>query len=315
MLADSPEWLEGGHSLKSMDKKLGEEVAAWLEFYRDLGIDEFYRREPGPQLEAGNPQLETGQQPEPSLTAASVPAASQPPIPHLDPRVPSPEPRVTRAQALSLFEAPPPPRREHETLEEIRQDLGDCQRCRLAQGRKTIVFGQGNPHAELVFVGEAPGADEDEQGLPFVGRAGQLLTQILASVGIKRPDDIYIANTVKCRPPENRAPQSDEQAACAPYLEAQIHFVKPKIILLAGSPAIKAILKTDQLITSLRGKWLKLQGTEISVMPIFHPAYLLRNPSKEKGKPKWLTWQDMQEVKNALEYHRKVEELSRESEN
>jgi DNA polymerase len=150
--------------------------------------------------------------------------------------------------------------------------------------------------------------------LPFVGRAGQLLTQILASVGIRRPDDIYIANTVKCRPPENRAPQADEQAACAPYLEAQIKYVKPKIILLAGSPAVKAILKTDAPITGLRGKWLKLPGTEISVMPLFHPAYLLRNPSKEKGKPKWLTWQDMQEVKNALEYFHKVEALAKEEE-
>ncbi|MBN3033588.1 MAG: uracil-DNA glycosylase [Candidatus Saganbacteria bacterium] len=199
--------------------------------------------------------------------------------------------------------------------EEVEKIALDCKKCRLAKGRTKVVFGSGPVPCDLMLIGEAPGADEDLQGLPFVGRAGQLLTQILASVGIKRPDDIYIANTVKCRPPENRAPQADEQAACAPYLEAQIHFVKPKIILLAGSPAIKAVLKTDQPITGLRGKWLKLQGTEISVMPIFHPAYLLRNPSKEKGKPKWLTWQDMQEVKNALEYHRKVEELSRESEN
>ena len=189
-----------------------------------------------------------------------------------------------------------------------------CTKCPLAKGRTNVVFGHGPVPCDLMLIGEAPGADEDEQGLPFVGRSGQLLTQILASVGIKRPDNIYIANTVKCRPPENRAPQADEQAACAPYLEAQIKYVNPKIILLAGSPAVKAILKTDAPITGLRGKWLKLPGTEIAVMPLFHPAYLLRNPSKEKGKPKWLTWQDMQEVRNALEYHRKVAELSKESE-
>ncbi len=199
--------------------------------------------------------------------------------------------------------------------EEVAEIASTCTKCRLAKGRTKVVFGNGPVPCDLMLIGEAPGADEDIQGLPFVGRAGQLLTQILASVGIKRPDNIYIANTVKCRPPENRAPLADEQAACWPYLEAQIKYVNPKIILLAGSPAVKAVLKSDQPITSLRGKWLKLPGRDdISVMPIFHPAYLLRNPSKEKGKPKWLTWQDMQEVKNALDYFRKVEELATEPE-
>jgi DNA polymerase len=196
------------------------------------------------------------------------------------------------------------------SYEEVVKTASTCQKCQLAKKRTKVVFGNGPVPCDLMLIGEAPGADEDEQGLPFVGRAGQLLTQILASVGIKRPDDIYIANTVKCRPPENRAPLAAEQEACWPYLEAQIHFVKPKIILLAGSPAIKAVLKTDEPITKIRGTWLKYPGTEISVMPIFHPAYLLRNPSKEKGKPKWLTWQDMQEVRNALDYLRKVAELS-----
>ena len=198
--------------------------------------------------------------------------------------------------------------------EEIEKIASTCTKCQLSKGRTKVVFGNGPVPCDLMLIGEAPGAEEDLQGLPFVGRAGQLLTQILASVGINRPDDIYITNTVKCRPPDNRAPLATEQEACAPYLEAQIKFVKPKIILLAGSPAVKAILKTDEPITTIRGKWLKLQGTDISVMPIFHPAYLLRNPSKEKGKPKWQTWQDIQEVKNALEYFRKVAELSKEAE-
>jgi DNA polymerase len=195
--------------------------------------------------------------------------------------------------------------------EEVKVIADKCTLCQLAKGRHKVVFGNGPVPCDLMLIGEAPGADEDLQGLPFVGRAGQLLTQILASVEIKRPDDIYIANTVKCRPPENRAPLATEQEACRPYLEAQIRLVKPKIILLAGAPAVKAVLKIDEPMTTLRGKWRKLPGTEIDVLPIFHPAYLLRNQSKEKGSPKWLTWQDMQEVKNALDFHRKVKELSR----
>ncbi|MGB9613258.1 MAG: uracil-DNA glycosylase, partial [Candidatus Margulisiibacteriota bacterium] len=189
-----------------------------------------------------------------------------------------------------------------------------CTKCPLHKGRTNVVFGIGPVPCNLMLIGEAPGAEEDQQGLPFVGRAGQLLTQILASVGIKRPDDLYITNTVKCRPPNNRAPLASEQEACAPYLEAQIKFVNPKIILLAGSPAVKAVLKTEEAMTKIRGQWFKLPGTEMSVMPIFHPAYLLRNPSKAKGSPKWLTWQDMQEVKHALEYLKQVAQLSKEAE-
>jgi len=201
------------------------------------------------------------------------------------------------------------------SYEEVRDIALKCEKCPLSKGRTKVVFGTGPVPCDLMLIGEAPGADEDAQGEPFVGRAGQLLTQILASVDIKRPNDIYITNTVKCRPPDNRAPLTSEQEACYPYLETQIFsFVKPKIIILAGSPAIKAILKTDEAITNLRGKWQKLPGSDISIMPIFHPAYLLRNPSKESGKPKWITWQDMKEVKGALEYHRKLKELVKESE-
>ena len=196
------------------------------------------------------------------------------------------------------------------SYEEVKKIALKCEKCPLSKGRNKVVFGTGPVPCDLMLIGEAPGADEDLQGEPFVGRAGQLLTQILASVGINRPNDIYIANTVKCRPPENRAPLTTEQEACWPYLQAQIHsFVKPKIIILAGAPAIKAVLKTDEPISKIRGKWQKLPGTEIAVMPIFHPAYLLRNPSKEPGKPKWITWQDMKEIKGALEYHQKLKEL------
>jgi DNA polymerase len=200
------------------------------------------------------------------------------------------------------------------SYEEVKEIADKCTKCPLSKDRNKVVFGNGPIPCDLMLIGEAPGADEDIQGLPFVGRAGKLLTKILESVDIKRPDDIYISNTVKCRPPNNRAPQPKEQAACAPYLEAQIKFIKPKIILLAGAPAVKAILKIEEPMSKIRGSWFKLQGTEISVMPIFHPSYLLRNPSKTKGSPKWLTWQDMQEVKHALEFHHTVAELSQEPE-
>src|SRR3989339_1914220 len=197
------------------------------------------------------------------------------------------------------------------SYEKIKALAEKCEKCQLSKGRNKVVFGSGPVPCDLMLIGEAPGADEDLKGEPFIGRAGQLLTKILESVGIKRPDDIYIANTVKCRPPENSAPLATEQEACAPYLAAQIRLVDPKIILLAGSPAVKAILKSDAPMTSIRGRWFKFPGNQdISVMPLFHPAYLLRNPSKEKGAPKWITWQDMLEVKNALEYLKKVEELS-----
>ncbi len=196
------------------------------------------------------------------------------------------------------------------SYDELKKLADKCTKCSLHKTRNKVVLGHGPVPCDLMLIGEAPGADEDEQGLPFVGRAGKLLTKILESVGIKRPDDIYIANTLKCRPPNNRAPQTSEQEACKPFLEAQIRLVKPKIILLTGSPAVKAILNSKEPISKLRGTWQKLPGSDIYFFPIFHPAYLLRNPSKEKGKPKWLTWQDMQEVKNALKYFKQVSELS-----
>lgn len=200
----------------------------------------------------------------------------------------------------------------NKSYEEVEKIASKCTRCQLSKGRTNVVFGSGPHPCDLMLIGEAPGAEEDLQGLPFIGRAGQLLTQILDSVGIKRPTDIYIANTVKCRPPENRAPLPQEQDECSEYLRAQIfQFVRPKIIILAGTPAVKAVLKMHQPITNIRGKWFKLEDSDISVMPIFHPAYLLRNPSKEKGKPKWLTWQDIQEVKNALDFIKKVKELEK----
>ena len=170
-----------------------------------------------------------------------------------------------------------------------------CDMCPLARTRTNVVFGEGNRHSRLMFIGEGPGETEDETGRPFVGKAGQLLTQILASVGIDR-DDVYITNVVKCRPPGNRAPSPEEEAACDKLLQTQIILIKPAIIVLLGSTPAKWILKTTEGITKLRGRWLDWRG--ISVMPMFHPSYLLRfSGDKKPGGPKHLSWLDIQEVK------------------
>lgn len=169
-----------------------------------------------------------------------------------------------------------------------------CQRCELGQSRKNVAYGAGNPRARLMLIGEGPGAQEDEQGLPFVGAAGQLLSKILASVGFDREQDVYIANVVKCRPPGNRVPTPEEMAACRPYLDEQIAQVDPKIVLLAGATALKGVLNRSGIMR-LRGEWIEHEGR--SYMPIFHPAYLLRQNTREVGGPKWQTWQDMQKVR------------------
>jgi uracil-DNA glycosylase family 4 len=197
------------------------------------------------------------------------------------------------------------------SYEEIKTIAEKCTKCPLHNTRTNVVFGNGPVPCDLMLIGEGPGETEDLKGLPFIGRAGQLLTKIFESVGIDREKEAYIANIVKCRPPDNRAPLSIETEACYPYLEQQIRLISPKIILLAGSPSTKVVLKNAEPMSKIRGQWFKLAETDISIMPIFHPAYLLRNPSKGKGSPKWLTWQDFQEVKNALDYVRKVNELAR----
>jgi DNA polymerase len=179
---------------------------------------------------------------------------------------------------------------ERPSLAQIREVIGDCTRCKLhRQGRTQIVFGVGNPSADLMFVGEGPGADEDRQGEPFVGKAGQLLTKIIeAGMGMKR-SDVYIANVVKCRPPNNRDPELDEIDACEPFLRAQIRTIGPKVIITLGKHASHAVLKTTTPITRLRGRWSEYDG--IPVMPTYHPAYLLRNPAEKRA-----VWEDVQEV-------------------
>ena len=179
-----------------------------------------------------------------------------------------------------------------ETLDEVRRELGDCKRCKLCNGRTQLVYGSGNPKAELVFVGEAPGEEEDKQGIPFVGPAGQLLTKMIEAMKLSR-DTVYICNVVKCRPPANRNPEPDEIQSCEPFLRAQLRVIKPKVIVALGKFAAQTLLRDDTAITRMRGQWREYEG--IPLMPTFHPAYLLRVPTEKK-----LAWGDLQEVMKKL---------------
>jgi uracil-DNA glycosylase family 4 len=266
-----------------MDSRLPEtsreKLEAWLRYYGDLNFDEFYidRRTMGKR--SAKPRATR-----PQTTAPAMPAATA--------AAPSSAIRVAPArilpvvQAPSLFEAMD--RVEGDTLELIRENLGECTRCRLHEQRNKIVFGAGNPRAELVFVGEGPGHDEDMQGLPFVGRAGKLLTQMIEAMGLQR-EDVYICNVVKCRPPENRKPEDDEVATCSPYLYRQLDVIAPKAIVCLGGVAAQTLLKTKDPISRFRGNWFDFRNTKL--LATYHPAYLLRNPNA-KGE----VWKDLQKV-------------------
>ncbi len=244
-------------------KRPGEEVLDHLKFYKSLGV-EWVKAPPA----------------KPAKRAA-LPVAA----PKSAPKAAVPETKTFSTMRESLPSS-------KESLEEIRGDLGDCRRCKLAGGRTNIVFGFGNPKAELMFVGEAPGADEDEQGLPFVGRAGQLLTKIIEAIEMSR-QDVYICNILKCRPPGNRNPETDEIASCEPFLFRQIASVKPKVICALGTFSSQTLLRTTEPISKLRGRLLDYRG--IKLMATFHPAYLLRNPN-EKRK----VWEDVQTIRDYL---------------
>jgi uracil-DNA glycosylase len=184
---------------------------------------------------------------------------------------------------------------QHETLEKIRKELGECQRCKLGKSRKNLVFGVGNPKARLVFVGEGPGADEDTKGEPFVGEAGQVLNRIITAMDLKR-EDVYICNVVKCRPPGNRDPEKDEIAACSAFLLRQVRSIKPEVIVALGKFATQTLLGTKEPISKLRGKFRDFHG--IPLMPTFHPSYLLRN--RGDSGPFWEVWDDMTQVLRLL---------------
>jgi uracil-DNA glycosylase family 4 len=254
-----------------MEKQTQAKLEAWLTYYDDIGLGPFYARRLAP---AANPEAKAN----PSLAAPAVPGATL-----AAPNVPA---AVSDAGAHSLFEAAE--RIDGDTFDRIRADIGECTRCKLHKSRHRIVFGDGNPHAALAFVGEGPGEEEDKQGLPFVGRAGKLLTQMIEAMGLDRKE-VYICNVVKCRPPNNRTPEKDEMATCQPFLERQLAVVKPKVIVCLGSVAAQALLGAGESMSRLRGKWFDWRGAKL--LPTYHPAYLLRNPSA-----KAIVWADLQLV-------------------
>ena len=235
-----------------------DQIRQYLEFYRDLGFKAIYGRE---SVGATESMVET------SVTESTIvePAiVTNPPLPPIAPL--------------------------GETLADIRADIGNCKRCRLCEARQNIVFGSGNERSSLVFVGEGPGADEDEQGLPFVGRAGQLLTQMIDNTASKegipiRRSDVYICNVVKCRPPENRTPLPDEMAICGQFLYRQLLTIRPKAICALGSTAMKALLNTKEGITKSRGRWHKWR--DVPVMITYHPSYLLRQYNQVARREAW----------------------------
>ncbi len=201
----------------------------------------------------------------------------------------------------------PTPYDKHDLIS-FKEIVNTCTKCDLCKTRTNVVFGHGPIPCNVMIIGEGPGEQEDLQGKPFIGKAGQLLTKILESVGIDRERDVFIANTVKCRPPQNRTPVNEEIESCKPFLIRQIQLVQPKILLLLGAPALKTILEEKLTITKVRGNWyttpVSYMKDPLYIMPVFHPSYLLRNASKAPESPKWHTWQDFKEVKSAMEFYR-----------
>jgi DNA polymerase len=260
-----------------------------LEFYRDLGIRQL--NIPSTVIAASSPAARPANavRPAPQTVPPPVPARTAP-APR-QPAAPAP-PRPTTITMPSILPVAP----DGDTLERISAEIGDCRRCRLCEKRNKIVFGSGNPEAKLVFVGEGPGADEDASGLPFVGRAGQLLTQMIDGTSAKegltiRRPDVYICNVVKCRPPENRTPLPDEMEICGQFLFRQLLAIQPKAICVLGGTAAKALLGTREGITKLRGNWQNWHG--IQVMPTYHPSFLLR-PYSQNAKRE--SWEDLKKV-------------------
>ncbi len=278
-----------------LDPQLRRAIADRVRYYRELGIYDFYRRAPR--------ESETAAHSEPVTTIQNVPQ------PELREEMSSRKSAVaTRVEEENIFEVFTPKPEQgtadpEAALNIIREDLGDCTRCKLhKQGRKQIVFGVGNPHADLMFVGEGPGADEDAQGEPFVGRAGQLLNNMIKAMGLRR-EEVYIANVVKCRPPGNRTPERDECETCSPFLMRQIAVIKPKVIVALGAVAARNLLAINAPMAELRGRFYDFMpsgvrgsdwpGAKLAVT--YHPAFLLRDP-RQKGE----AWKDLQMVMKYL---------------
>ncbi len=270
------------------DPAIKEALAARLRFYRDLGLVELYRRPVDLELLAALDQATKPGAPEPALSLSeglasetwdSVPSlqATQE-TEAIPPRTPFPAPPAVSAATKPADKAA--------ALCMIREDIGDCTRCALHKGRNKLVFADGSPTARLMFVGEGPGADEDAQGLPFVGRAGQLLNNMITAMGLKR-EEVYIANVVKCRPPGNRTPEPEEANTCSPFLFRQIDVVRPEVIVALGATAATYLLGQRQPLAGLRGRVHSFRGTRLIVT--YHPAFLLRDPRQKKE-----AWADLQ---------------------
>jgi uracil-DNA glycosylase len=277
------------------------QLEAWLRWADDLGLGPFaLDRAPRVGLEAltgspsGSPSAEAGVGFPLSASGVSAPLTGLEATPHAPLPPSSLKPAAASAftpsaAGTSLFEE----HIENDTLERVRSDIGpDCTRCKLHKARRNIVFGVGNPNAELVFVGEGPGHDEDVQGEPFVGRAGRLLTQMIEAMGLGR-SDVYICNVVKCRPPENRLPEKDEIATCSPYLIRQLDVIQPKVICCLGACSAQTLLNTTQGISRYRGEWFDYRGARL--MATYHPAYLLRNPAAKSE-----VWKDLKKIMAVL---------------
>ncbi|HXM62076.1 MAG TPA: uracil-DNA glycosylase [Terriglobales bacterium] len=268
-----------------LDPQLKRHLSERIRYYNELGIYDFYRREPA---EANLDAL----QDKAILENPSIRAEER------DLMTPRSKAAIALLVEENIFEVANPKPESGvidpvQALRLIREDLGDCTRCRLhKQGRKQIVFGVGNPKAELMFIGEAPGADEDQQGEPFVGRAGQLLNNMIKAMGLRR-EDVYIANIIKCRPPGNRTPERDECETCSPFLMRQIATIKPKAIVALGAVAAKTLLAINAPMSEFRGRWFDFRGTKLAVT--YHPAFLLRDPRQKKE-----TWKDLQMVMKEL---------------
>ena len=268
-----------------MDPAKRARVEAWLRYGEELGVTPFFRD----RATTMPAQAETERTATPIKTVAAKPnSASARPAPPATPAAALPI--VTAAAGPSLFDVVE--RVEGDSLPRIREDIGDCTRCRLHKGRTKIVYGTGNPKAELVFVGEGPGHDEDVQGEPFVGRAGKLLTQMIEAMSLRR-GDVYICNVVKCRPPENRLPEKDEIATCSPFLLRQLAAIQPKVICCLGACAAQTMLGTNQGISRFRGEWFDFRGSKL--IATYHPAYLLRNPNAKSE-----VWKDLRKVMGVL---------------
>ena len=279
---------------------LQKKITDRLGFYEDIGIRLFYRDRGTPVASAAEISLQTNN----VATDLNVISGEELtlPMPARKPELPKATPPIATApQKTSSLQLPAPAgpslfesldKIAGDTLLKIRDDLGECTRCKLHGTRHKIVFGDGNPKAELVFVGEGPGADEDAQGLPFVGRAGKLLTQMIEAMGLQRKD-VYICNVVKCRPPENRQPEEDEVKTCSPFLMRQIDAIAPKVIVCLGAVAAKTLLQTNRGISQFRGEWLEFRGRKL--LATYHPAYLLRTPPAKSE-----VWKDLQKVMAVL---------------